>query len=544
MKRFYLILTCLLGVLAYCEAESAVQAKTRLMAPRVVIKIEDGKAVLSWPSLPGQWYYRVLVSETSDMTAPEILASTADTVYIDSIPSTPGNSSRFYAIVAFRAGNSLDDPEYVIIESFAEPVLLDSYSLEEDLQPDGWQWVEDGAGSEDSISLELFGNTWKRQAIVPKQTVAHEVWQLVIRSLSISRIQAFGIADSANEMWYQIWGTDAVDAESWNASYVGWYPMDEWVVLDLPVAEDWYGRFGYFPCVLEMLYANDNDEMDPPGAFRIDEIRDLSPMIREPQPLAIEWSVAGIPYPDSVDIALSLTGIDEENPPVDYEWTLGDGSLSNDTSFVHRYATNESYRVVLRFRENDGLTGWVTSEIVCGNGSSTREFTFITVGDVMIARRYETEGVIDSIGADGIFDPMRATIQSVDLAMCNLECPFTNWPHRHPTKEYTFKGRPEYLPAIPNAGFDYCALGNNHNLDYMYPGMEETQFLLDSLGMLSSGSGANDLLAREPAIFSKNGLSAAIFSYCNRDGVEDNLQPFLSATRSRPGFALWNRSQI
>lgn len=544
MKRLSLILTCLLCFFVYGAAESKLKTAVSPLAPRIVIRIEHNSAVLHWSRLSGQWTYQVIVADAPDMTDAEVIAAVSDTFFVHDISTIPDFSTRFYAIIAQRYGNALDEADYDIIEDFEDMPVLHSYSEEEDIDAEGWTLIGEGAGQPLCHSLELSGNTWKRQFIVPNQVIEDEVWRIVVRSMSESRIQAFGIADSANELWYQLWGEDAVDAEGWNASNTGWFPEEEWLLIDLPVAEDWYGRFGYFPRVLELLYANDNDENTDPGVFQIDEIRDLSAGLRDSQPLEIEWSIIGQPYPDSVTVVLSVTGTEGEHPPVSYAWTLGDGCIVTFPALIHRYATDASYKVVLQYREYDGQTGWATAEVVCGNGSSSREFNFISVGDVMIARRYETGGLIDSIGTDGIFAQMRPTIESANLAMCNLECPFTNWPHDHPTKEFTFKGLPEYLPAVPNAGFDYCALGNNHNLDYMYPGMVETQFLLDSLGILSSGSGMNDLVAREPAIFSKNGVTAAILSYCNRDGADENRQPFLNATRSRPGFAMWNRTQI
>jgi hypothetical protein len=60
--------------------------------------------------------------------------------------------------------------------------------------------------------------------------------------------------------------------------------------------------------------------------------------------------------------------------------------------------------------------------------------------------------------------------------------------------------------------------------------------VLDSAGILHSGSGSNDYFALRPTFFTHEGTRIAFLSMCNRTGREYNFQPFLDAGASKPGF--------
>ena len=48
----------------------------------------------------------------------------------------------------------------------------------------------------------------------------------------------------------------------------------------------------------------------------------------------------------------------------------------------------------------------------------------------------------------------------------------------HPSKPIVFKGSPDNVTGLVFAGIDVVTLANNHVMDYMLPGLQETQLVL------------------------------------------------------------------
>ena len=62
----------------------------------------------------------------------------------------------------------------------------------------------------------------------------------------------------------------------------------------------------------------------------------------------------------------------------------------------------------------------------------------------------------------------------------------------------------------PFAGIDIVTIANNHILDYMLPGLQETQSVLEEAGVSHSGAGANSYEAYLPLFYSKSGGNIGI----------------------------------
>jgi len=166
-------------------------------------------------------------------------------------------------------------------------------------------------------------------------------------------------------------------------------------------------------------------------------------------------------------------------------------------------------------------------------------------GDVMTARAYEAGGgIIETLGVDAIFDSVRTALAGPDLAIVNLECPYTTATTRHPTKSIAFKSRPENLGGVVRAGVDAVSLANNHAFDYMEGGLLETLHMLDSLGLPGTGAGMDLERARRPVLLSGDGLAVGVAGLSDRTGNYNNAQPYLDAGLSRPGFPLWSRGDM
>jgi len=508
----------------------------------LVIQPDSGTVRLSWYDLPGVSEWRIYRARSADLSDLEYVTTVRSAcTWLESATIVSEWDRAFYVVTAVWDQGTPEN--YVVIADFETPPELQSYSAGEDVEPESWQRVIDGVHNPFGHSLELYGNTWKRHPIDTLRIEPGTIWQVAAKAEPFSESQAVGMADSANEMWYGLWGTELRQLASWNNTYQGWQPDSTWVLFDLPVGEDWMGRFGYYPEITSLLYCNDADERA--GIFRIEQVRDITGTISLPPHSRFRWEITGYPTPDTMEVAFCSMGCDPEGPVYRHLWSLGDGTISREERPIHRYAAGGSYQVALSIRDTSNRLDWVVQRVADSIASSPGSFTALFGGDVMMARRYEAPGgIIPTLGVNAIFERIRPLVSAVDFAMCNLECPLTLATEHHPTKMYYFKGRPEYVEGLTFAGFDYCALANNHTFDYLEEGMYETMHVLDSVGILQNGAGENDEIARQPVFYSNNGLCVAILSFCNRDGSWDNEQPFMGAGPNRPGFAMWNRPNI
>src|SRR5581483_8067038 len=81
------------------------------------------------------------------------------------------------------------------------------------------------------------------------------------------------------------------------------------------------------------------------------------------------------------------------------------------------------------------------------------------------------------------------------------------------------------------AGFDVLTLANNHTVDYGRDALLDTVRAVHAAGMQTIGAGANDALARRPAIVEAGGLRVAFLGY-------SDVNPLgFPATAAEPGTA-------
>ena len=89
-----------------------------------------------------------------------------------------------------------------------------------------------------------------------------------------------------------------------------------------------------------------------------------------------------------------------------------------------------------------------------------------------------------------------------DLRIINLETSIATHDTYWPGKAVNYRMHPENSGCLTSAGIDYCALANNHLLDYGREGMLQTLQVLQGAGISFSGAGEDLEAAREPAILS------------------------------------------
>lgn len=162
--------------------------------------------------------------------------------------------------------------------------------------------------------------------------------------------------------------------------------------------------------------------------------------------------------------------------------------------------------------------------------------TMAFTGDVIFASNVET--ILKTNGYDYPYREIQELLQKPDLTVANLESPITTRGDQQ-QKQYTYRSRPEALPAFKAAGFDVVNLANNHILDYGADGLLDTLKALDQTGILHAGAGKNLEEAYKPAIVEKNGIKIAFLGFSHK--VPDNSW---KAEKSRPGTTqLYDPSQ-
>lgn len=123
------------------------------------------------------------------------------------------------------------------------------------------------------------------------------------------------------------------------------------------------------------------------------------------------------------------------------------------------------------------------------------------VGDVMLGSWVVP--LLDSSGATYPFLTTQNILQAADIAIANLEAPFTDRGEQVQDKEYTFRVPPRHAHGLKAGGFDVLHLANNHILDFGPEGLFDTMATLDSLALGHIGAGKNIDAAYQPVLIER-----------------------------------------
>ena len=123
-----------------------------------------------------------------------------------------------------------------------------------------------------------------------------------------------------------------------------------------------------------------------------------------------------------------------------------------------------------------------------------------------------------------------------DLRLINLETSITASTDYWKNKGINYRMHPQNIPVLTRAGIDFCALANNHVLDWGYAGLLETLQTLKKANIISSGAGRNLSAAAAPAVTAIPGKGRVMmFSF----GLESSGIPLSwAATADKPGVNL------
>lgn len=134
------------------------------------------------------------------------------------------------------------------------------------------------------------------------------------------------------------------------------------------------------------------------------------------------------------------------------------------------------------------------------------------------------------------FAGVRTILDAADLALVNLECPFTERGEKV-KKNFNFRARHELVEVLTRGGVDVVTLANNHIRDFGDASVLDTIETLDRAGIAHFGAGRNLKAARKPRIVERNGLRIGFVGHYFQ-APPDMFEPReVYATRRRAGPA-------
>lgn len=149
------------------------------------------------------------------------------------------------------------------------------------------------------------------------------------------------------------------------------------------------------------------------------------------------------------------------------------------------------------------------------NAPEDKRLTILFAGDIMQHGPQIQAAWDDSLNIYNYkpcFQYVAPIIQKYDIAIANLEvtlagAPYTGYPQ--------FSAPDELAAGIKNAGFDILATANNHSCDRGDKGIIRTIGILDSIGLLRTGTfrDSSDYRANNPLVLEKNGIKLALLNY-------------------------------
>ena len=510
------------------------------------IALEGKNLRIAWPQLQNQGQGLCLIfyspNPQFNPSRATLLGATQRNFYVDPL-SFARAPKIFYQVLAFPQGLGIITDE-VMLEDFEDGLVTLSSYPGEDHDPNDWEVTALSTYDSSLFSLMLYGNTWKVETISPQVISAGTVWRAAVAAAQTGEIQAFGVGNGTQEYFYIFEGNTLPTGSHWNSTYHSVANIGSWALIQLPIGRDWMNEYGSLPIINRLFYVNDIDAPTGNSVSFFDEIHDITDDLPNiPQVIITAQGDSSLLQPYYQFTSLVL---DPDSPTHTYFWDFGDSTFSDQPNPSHTYSSRAYRTVGLTVQDPDSLFGYAAKHLLPPPGTPNPEFTLNAAGDVMMARRYaDPGGILPTYGVNYIFQRIISIFsEAADLNMINLETSLTDEGYPHPTKEVVYRSAPYTVNGLTFAGIDYAALGNNHTMDYMEPGMAETFRVLDTTRIQFSGSGFDDYWATHPAFLTVHGIRVGVLSYCNRDGREDFLPPFLEAGYNKFGFAMFDEATL
>jgi poly-gamma-glutamate capsule biosynthesis protein CapA/YwtB (metallophosphatase superfamily) len=154
-------------------------------------------------------------------------------------------------------------------------------------------------------------------------------------------------------------------------------------------------------------------------------------------------------------------------------------------------------------------------------------------GDVMFGRRFEAPERGQPLvpredaaeGARRVVAAVAPLVAAADLTTVNLETVLTDRPDAdaYQGKRFVLRSRPETTAALADLGVDVVNLANNHQRDFLEPGIADTLAALAAAGLARTGASVtDDGAADEPLVVTVRGQRIGFLAWTTIDGDDVN----------------------
>lgn len=135
---------------------------------------------------------------------------------------------------------------------------------------------------------------------------------------------------------------------------------------------------------------------------------------------------------------------------------------------------------------------FISTTTIRGQETSKNTISFASVGDIMMGTTWPEGALLPPNDGADLLKEVTSILTKPDIAFGNLEGPMLEGGKSTKCGKgskncYAFRVPTRYGKHLKDAGFDLISLANNHAFDFGQYGMESSQKVLDSLGIIHSG---------------------------------------------------------
>jgi poly-gamma-glutamate capsule biosynthesis protein CapA/YwtB (metallophosphatase superfamily) len=236
-----------------------------------------------------------------------------------------------------------------------------------------------------------------------------------------------------------------------------------------------------------------------------------------------QWYFAEGTCRPGFDPYITIQNPEPTNATVRLSYMLGDGTSKEGSLTVRARsratvivkdalgeANDTAHDFSCKVESTDG-TPIVAERPVYFSYASTVQWSLAAVGDVNLGG--DMLPILQSNGYGYPWSPTGDLLRSTTLTFANLECAISYRGEPVAGKAFTFRGPPDGLPPMRDAGVDVVSQANNHARDFGAVALTDSLGYLDQNGIAHCGAGADLDSAHAPAYQLANGLRIAFLAY-------------------------------
>ncbi len=124
--------------------------------------------------------------------------------------------------------------------------------------------------------LELTLDDWQVLPISPIDISTYSVWSADVRCFENGQVQGIAFQDEQNILKYSLFGVAQMDIEEWIPVYQGSKSLDSLQNFLLPIADDWFAKFDYYPTISSVVFISD---VNYSGQIQFHSLEDITDQI-------------------------------------------------------------------------------------------------------------------------------------------------------------------------------------------------------------------------------------------------------------------------